>query len=589
MAYHMSPAKTTHLVGRAPKARPCGCSDAACDCAVCRTLVCTERPRYFAGQLLTEAELTGEQSYVLAKNRLHNRFLHGVGVVCGLEVACHECDGWVTVQPGYALDPCGNDIVVCEAHDFDVLEAIRRCRQVERKRADCEPYRSAVAERCRDDEEHWCLTIRYDEKEARPTTPLLNGRSQCGCGPAANGCEPTRTIEGYRLELVCQPDHCGRDWRDLLRDRDLSSPLTRCLTDFSAFLKDQLERGNISQADLALVFETALTPQIPDLNADLILRLNEVCGRFWCLVYALLRQNPLGSPINNCALFEQLDALACPPPPPAGTGGDVWQTYYRQLQANFRALIDLLFEYLYDCICHHFLPPCAEEPCDDRLILACLEVRDGQIVRIGNFCCRRFAGSFPAVNHWLSLFPVLPFLSEVLRALCCDPNIMGYAFDRLSRRDPAGVAVGRLSAQEFAMPRAYASAFTSRLGEFLSQPAGFSRAFTAPAAAASVDLGALASQPADQAEATLSQAGVSVVAREVAQPADVPAADRLLAPVMAVAGDSLVLYRTTDGRVAGFRRLDVAAELAAKKVELDSLREELTALRREVSRITRRK
>jgi hypothetical protein len=93
--------------------------DDQCGCPVCQGLRCMERPRYFAGQLLTETELNSEQEYVRAKQRLHNRYLHGSGVVCGLQVVCSDCDGWVTIKEGYAIDPCGNDVIVCADHDFN--------------------------------------------------------------------------------------------------------------------------------------------------------------------------------------------------------------------------------------------------------------------------------------------------------------------------------------------------------------------------------------------------------------------------------------------------------------------------------------
>ena len=38
-------------------------------CPVCHGLVSAERPRFFAGQLLTETELNSLENYVLAKNR----------------------------------------------------------------------------------------------------------------------------------------------------------------------------------------------------------------------------------------------------------------------------------------------------------------------------------------------------------------------------------------------------------------------------------------------------------------------------------------------------------------------------------------
>jgi hypothetical protein len=66
------------------------------------------RPRFFAGQLLTEDDLSLLVDYVTAKSRLHNRSLSGPGVVCGLGVTCDPCGGGtVAVHPGHALDCCG--------------------------------------------------------------------------------------------------------------------------------------------------------------------------------------------------------------------------------------------------------------------------------------------------------------------------------------------------------------------------------------------------------------------------------------------------------------------------------------------------
>jgi len=72
----------------------------------------TERPRYFHGQLLTAQDFADEQDYFREKLRRHNRLLHGWGVVCGLRVtpATKRCA--VVVSPGYALDPCGDEILV---------------------------------------------------------------------------------------------------------------------------------------------------------------------------------------------------------------------------------------------------------------------------------------------------------------------------------------------------------------------------------------------------------------------------------------------------------------------------------------------
>jgi hypothetical protein len=74
----------------------------------------TVRPLYFRGQLLTEKDLSDEQDYFREKLRRHNRLLHGWGVVCGLRVTPAEKGCAVVVSPGYALDPCGDEILLEE-------------------------------------------------------------------------------------------------------------------------------------------------------------------------------------------------------------------------------------------------------------------------------------------------------------------------------------------------------------------------------------------------------------------------------------------------------------------------------------------
>ncbi len=76
-----------------------------------------KRVKYFNGQLLSAADFQAEQDYHRAKQRLHNRVLHGAGVVEGLKVSVGKGGdaGSVVVTPGSALDPNGELISLCEA------------------------------------------------------------------------------------------------------------------------------------------------------------------------------------------------------------------------------------------------------------------------------------------------------------------------------------------------------------------------------------------------------------------------------------------------------------------------------------------
>ena len=88
-------------------------------------LVKLERVNYFPRQLLDAEAMRTEQAYFLQKLRRHNRYLHGWGVVCGLEVTAAPVDDkprQVEIGPGYALDGPGNEINVGMAVRLD-LEA----------------------------------------------------------------------------------------------------------------------------------------------------------------------------------------------------------------------------------------------------------------------------------------------------------------------------------------------------------------------------------------------------------------------------------------------------------------------------------
>lgn len=68
------------------------------------------RPNFFTGRLLTADDLGAEQDYQRGQRWLHNRLLHGAGVVAGLEVTVSG--GSAHVTPGVALDCLGREIVV---------------------------------------------------------------------------------------------------------------------------------------------------------------------------------------------------------------------------------------------------------------------------------------------------------------------------------------------------------------------------------------------------------------------------------------------------------------------------------------------
>jgi hypothetical protein len=202
-----------------------GCGGGSCTCGGV-TMVghpVFVRPRFFAGQLLTEDDLELLGAYMTAKDRLHDRYLFGPGVVCGLEVICHPCGGGrVRVQPGYALDCCGNDIVVACQEEVDVIALIRDLRAAGLGEdcgdpcADRDTQGEGSEENGANGTRHYCLYIRYAEELADPVAAYAT-EEPC----SHQDCEPSRVREGFRFVLRCEePD---RECDDLL------SRIRKCL------------------------------------------------------------------------------------------------------------------------------------------------------------------------------------------------------------------------------------------------------------------------------------------------------------------------------------------------------------------------
>lgn len=90
-----------------------------------------KRINFFKGFLTTEKDWNDAERYHIDKRRLHNRMLHSPGIVYGyasdLKVnARARGDLSVEVQPGYAIDGMGNDLLIHDAQIRNInLEELR--------------------------------------------------------------------------------------------------------------------------------------------------------------------------------------------------------------------------------------------------------------------------------------------------------------------------------------------------------------------------------------------------------------------------------------------------------------------------------
>jgi len=129
-------------------------------------------------------------------------------------------------------------------------------------------------------------------------------------------------------------------------------------------------------------------------------------------VVELYHRDPLHT---ECVLPQELFDIDCSPYDP---DKETAEEYRQRLLAALEALILLVLLYLRDCICFNLLPPCPPGTCDDRVMLACVTVKDGRVVRVCNLSCRRYAGSFVNREYWMPIGPVLSWLAALV---CCFP------------------------------------------------------------------------------------------------------------------------------------------------------------------------
>ena len=71
-----------------------------------------KRMHFFDRQFLRASDFQAEQAYHLDRRRRHNTGFHSHGVVEGLRVVPSEVDHHVTIEPGWAVDTLGRELVL---------------------------------------------------------------------------------------------------------------------------------------------------------------------------------------------------------------------------------------------------------------------------------------------------------------------------------------------------------------------------------------------------------------------------------------------------------------------------------------------
>lgn len=414
--------------------------DAACckpaTCPTCGGTECFERPRYFSGQLLTDRDLDAAQRYVIDKNRLHNRYLVGTGVACGLAVRCDRCDaGTVVVQPGYGIDCCGNDIVLCSPATFNVAEALNYCKPL------ADPCGSPIAGSSPCDElpHEYYLVLYYSEEPTSPATALMRN----GCGNVR--CEPSRTKETYRLALVEKDEYHRRT------EPSMWASMAACL-------KETAAKVRVYWKEFAQLYQQ---PPTPARHVALI--------QLFCKMRDAVRNLYQMGVNNRCTLAMDLAAIEATLPANMND-----PDYEKKMMVALVKLFGYMAQYMIDCICDAMLVPCSSCDGDEGVLLACLTVKDCRVVKICNMARTQLLTG-PSVRYWLQ--PVFSMFGKLLERVCCEIDLValldGFGTTWTPKQNPLstpkamanrpGMTDGASMTDAGAMPGFSADALTGRL------------------------------------------------------------------------------------------------------------------------------
>lgn len=361
---------------------------ANCNCSICSGVNCFERPRFFPGQPLTDKDLEAAQRYVIEKNKLHNRYLVGTGVVCGLMVTCDPCcDGSVSISSGYAIDCEGNDIVLCENACFDILGYLKKHKkQEDLPYCGHANYRPQIQQQAEDSQEY-LLVLSYAEEMTKPITAMVRDN---GCNNSR--CEPSRIKETFHIDLVKtrtdKPDFSKIKITDLIPDQSFLGQLRDCMKTYQEANK-LLRSSSTGFSDPAA--------------------LNTLFKALRSLVMEIYKKEP----IIRCDLPEKIAEIE---------RGFQSTEILSQKQKYVTSMLAILIQFFIDCFCNSLLVKCPECKEGEGVVLACVTIKGNKITKICNIVRKQLITG-PSLQYWTQ--PLFSSIETLLDFICCDFDLLG--------------------------------------------------------------------------------------------------------------------------------------------------------------------
>lgn len=162
-----------------------------------------QRPRYSPGLILEDSDLTAAIDYTRDLTRIMLRSLFGCGVVCGLTAGVDEkCGLTIKVQPGLAIDSCGDPIHVKDGVTIVIPDG----------KVDKTDYWIVARNKDRTCERRNVMCDDDDDAPSQPTrirtcaeVSVLASLPKCNCG-FAEGDDPTISWNSTRARLLIRDE-----------------------------------------------------------------------------------------------------------------------------------------------------------------------------------------------------------------------------------------------------------------------------------------------------------------------------------------------------------------------------------------------
>jgi hypothetical protein len=240
------------------------------------------------------------------------------------------------------------------------------------------------------------------------------------------------------------------------------------------------------------------------------------------------------------------------------------------------AIKKLLIDAFRNCVCYALIPPCPPPACDNRIVLACVSIRNGEVINICHYPGRKQLVTLQTLGYWLGplgLDNLGLVLGELFELICCGTG--------QAARNPVNSSRAYYNETVTTAGITSGADFNRIAAHYVAQTVGANVLNAISPDARAVDLRTLVNQPTKTVNETLRQQGFKTVTTQAvdddpAWTAGAVASSAQFAPAAVSAGQPIIMYTMGDQAV-GFDVMDpTTATLQDLQAQITALQSQLT-------------